>query len=220
MEYQEENYLSLSGIQHFEFCRRQWALIHIEQQWQENVRTLEGQFLHEKVHNEDRPEKRGNIIISRSVPVFSRILGVSGICDVVEFHLVEDGINIYGREGLYRPIPVEYKRGKPKKNDADNMQLCAQALCLEEMLLCNIDFGYLYYGEIQQRSMVIFDDRLREKVRKAFKEMHQLYERRYTPKVKMTKSCKACSLMDICIPKLYSCMPVNTYIKKHIGEDI
>lgn len=220
MEYQEEDYLSLSGIQHYIFCRRQWALIHIEQQWQENVRTLEGKFLHERAHSTDITEKRGDIIITRGMPIFSRTLGISGVCDVVEFHATKDGVHIHGREGLYSPIPVEYKRGKPKSDESDAMQLCAQAICLEEMLLCEIGYGYLYYGEVQQRTIITFDSRLRDRVKMSFQEMHQLYERRYTPKVKMSKSCKACSLVDICVPKLCSGMSVKAYINKYIGDDM
>lgn len=138
MEYQEEDFLLLSGIQHFVFCRRQWALIHIEQQWQENLRTVEGGILHEKTHDYTIKEKRGDLIISRSMGIYSRTLGITGACDVVEFHKSRDGVALYGREGNYKPVPVEYKRGKPKQGNADVLQLCAQAMCLEEMLLCRI----------------------------------------------------------------------------------
>ena len=143
--YKEEDYLQLSGIQHFAFCRRQWALAYIELQWDENVRTVEGKLLHEKAHDPTNAEKRGDLIISRGMPVYSRELGISGECDVVEFHRSQDGITLFGRDGLYEVIPIEYKRGKPKENDVDILQLMAQALCLEEMLCCQIPFGYLYY---------------------------------------------------------------------------
>lgn len=219
-EYKEEDYLSLSGIQHFVFCRRQWALIHIEQQWQENVRTMEGQFLHEKTHDSTAAsEKRGDLIISRGMPVYSKILGVNGACDVVEFHKVEDGIAIFGKEGLYSPVPVEYKRGSSKENDSDRLQLCTQAICLEEMLLCRIESGFLFYGETKRREEVQFDEALRNKVTEMFEEMHQMYNRRYTPKVKTSKSCKACSLADICLPKLCKNVSVKSYIKRSIGSD-
>ena len=132
--YKEEDYLQLSGIQHFAFCRRQWALAYIELQWDENVRTVEGKLLHEKAHDPTNAEKRGDLIISRGMPVYSRELGISGECDVVEFHRSQDGITLFGRDGLYEVIPIEYKRGKPKENDVDILQLMAQALCLEEML--------------------------------------------------------------------------------------
>lgn len=113
--YKEEDYLQLSGIQHFAFCRRQWALAYIELQWDENVRTVEGKLLHEKAHDPTNAEKRGDLIISRGMPVYSRELGISGECDVVEFHRSQDGITLFGRDGLYEVIPIEYKRGKPKE---------------------------------------------------------------------------------------------------------
>lgn len=213
MEYNEDDFLLLSGIQHFAFCRRQWALIHIEQQWQENLRTVEGNILHEKAHDDGFSEKRGDLIISRGMAVFSRTLGVSGVCDVVELHKCANGVSIFGREGLYQPIPVEYKRGKPKENDADILQLCGQAMCLEEMLLCEIKEGYMFYGETKHRLKVILDNDLRERVRDMLHEMHEIFNRRYTPKVKLTKGCKACSLSEICMPKLCKNMSVEKYIR-------
>lgn len=217
-EYNEDDFLLLSGIQHFAFCRRQWALIHIEQQWQENLRTVEGNILHERAHNDGLTEKRGGIITSRGMAIFSRTLGVSGVCDIVELHKSPDGVQIFGREGLYKPVPVEYKRGKPKENDADILQLCGQAMCLEEMLLCEIQEAYMFYGEIKHRLKVSLDRDLRERVKKILKEMHELYERRYTPKVKPTRSCNACSLVEICMPKLYKTSSVNKYISEHLKE--
>jgi CRISPR-associated exonuclease Cas4 len=156
MEYNEEDFLMLSGIQHFAFCRRQWALIHIEQQWQENVRTVEGNILHESAHKDDFNERRGNVVITRGMPVYSRTLGINGVCDVVEFHADSSGVSIFEREGTYLPIPIEYKHGKPKEDDMDALQLCAQAMCIEEMMLCHIDAGYLYYGETRHRHRIEF----------------------------------------------------------------
>lgn len=218
MEYKEEDFLLLSGIQHFVFCKRQWALIHIEQQWQENLRTIEGGILHEKTHDDTIKEKRGDIIISRGMAIFSRSLGLTGTCDVVELHKAKDGVKIFGRDGTYKPIPIEYKRGKPKEDDSDVLQLCAQAICLEEMLLCKIPEGFLFYGETKRRLKIIFDEELRERLKTIIKEMHELYDRRYTPKVKLSKSCKACSLIELCIPKLCKNLSVNDYIKKNIME--
>ncbi|OPX44507.1 hypothetical protein CLHUN_15000 [Ruminiclostridium hungatei] len=218
MEYNEEDFLLLSGIQHFAFCRRQWALIHIEQQWQENLRTVEGNILHEKAHDDGFSEKRGDIIISRGMAVFSRTLGVSGVCDIVELHKCADGVSIFGREGLYKPVPVEYKRGKPKENEADILQLCGQAMCLEEMLLCEIKEAYMFYGETRHRLKVILDEDLRRSVKDTVQEMHDLYSRRYTPVVKPSKSCKACSLEDICMPRLCKQPSVSKYIKDSLKE--
>lgn len=217
--YNEEEYLQLSGIQHFAFCRRQWALAYIELQWSENVRTVEGKLLHEKAHDVTSEEKRGDLIISRAMPVHSRELGISGECDIVEFHRKETGITLSGRDGKYEVVPIEYKRGRPKHDDVDILQLTAQAMCLEEMLCCEIPNGYLYYGETRHRSKVIFEESVRKKVRDSFQEMHQYYERRYTPKVKRTKSCNACSLKDICLPVLGVGKSAASYIDKTIAQE-
>ncbi|KJS49054.1 CRISPR-associated protein Cas4 [Desulfosporosinus sp. BICA1-9] len=218
MEYQEEDFLLLSGIQHYVFCKRQWALIHIEQQWQENLRTVEGAILHEKTHDSTIKEKRGALIISRGMGVFSRTLGITGACDVVEFHKSRDGVTLYGREGTYLPVPVEYKRGKPKQDNADVLQLCAQAMCLEEMLLCTIRSGFLYYGEPKRRTKVALDVENREEVIRICREMHELYDKRYTPKVRTTKACKACSLKELCLPKLCKNPSALDYMRKTISE--
>ena len=218
MEYKEEDFLLLSGIQHFAFCKRQWALIHIEQQWQENLRTIEGEILHEKKHDNTIKETRGDLIISRGMGIFSSSLGLTGACDVVELHRSPDGVSIFGRDGTYKSVPVEYKRGKPKEDESDSLQLCAQAMCLEEMLLCEIPEAFLFYGETKRRLKIILDDVLRERVKTIAKEMHELYDKRYTPKVKPSKSCKACSLAEICIPKLCKNPSVNNYIKKNLLE--
>jgi len=215
----EDNYLMLSGIQHFQFCKRQWALIHIEQQWEENVRTMEGNLLHRHAHDSLKTESRGDILITRGIPVFSSELGTNGVCDVVEFHRSDDGIYLTGKEGRYIPYPIEYKRGRPKKGDMDCVQLTAQAMCLEEMLCYDIPYGFLFYGETRHREKVFFTDQLRCKVREIFAEMHQYYTRRYTPKVKPTKSCNACSLKDVCLPKLCRNIRASTYVERMIKGD-
>ncbi len=218
MEYREEDFLNLAGIQHFAFCRRQWALIHIEQQWAENLRTVEGNIMHERAHDGELTEKRGDMLITRALPVFSRSLGVNGICDVVEFHQTPNGVTLTGWDGLYQPVPVEYKKGKPKEHQADELQICCQAMCLEEMLLCKISFGYLYYGEPRRRTKVNFASELREAVQKMAEEMHQYYARGYTPKSKAGKHCKACSLADLCLPKLCLNRSAKEYINRHLTE--
>lgn len=200
MSYSEDEYLMLSGLQHFVFCRRQWALIHIEQQWAENYRTVDGSIMHRNVHDKSFNETRGDIIITRSMAVSSSELGLSGECDVVEFHRSVNGISIYGHEGMYKVVPIEYKRDEPKENQCDALQLCAQALCLEEMLCCDIPFGYLYYGETRRRLKVEFDEGLRKNVRIAVAEMHLLFSKRHTPKCKRSRSCNACSVKNICLP--------------------
>ena len=219
MAYKEDEYLMLSGIQHFKFCRRQWALIHIEQQWSENVHTVIGELMHKKVHDPSVKEKRKETLLVRALPVSSKELGVSGECDLVEFHKCEDGITLSGHRGLYSVFPVEYKKGKPKITDEDKLQLTAQAMCLEEMLCCDISYGYIFYGETRHRMKVEFTDEVREKVRKIFAEMHKYYEQRYTPKVKTSKKCNACSLKDICIPVLNKKNSVSGYIDRIIAEE-
>lgn len=218
-EYREEDFLQLAGLQHFCFCRRQWALIHIEQQWEENVLTVKGDLFHEKVHDGSSTEKRKNVIVSRGMPIHSRTLGVSGECDVVEFVRAEEGISLPGREGKYILYPIEYKRGRSKLTDEDRMQLTAQAICLEEMFVAEIPRAYLFYGETRRRECVEITDTMRDECRRLMKEMHQLYERGYTPKVKKTKKCGACSLKEICLPKLEKGKNVALYIAEHLkGE--
>lgn len=219
MEYDEEDYLSIAGLQHFAFCRRQWALAYIEMQWEENFRTAEGHILHENAHDPFFPEKRGNVLFSRGMAVFSRSLGVNGVCDVVEFHASPDGVPLAGRDGKWLPVPVEYKRGSPKESDADRLQLCCQAMCLEEMLLCgSIARAYLYYGETAHRAAVPLGEDLREKVKNMLLEMHELYHRKYTPRGKLSKSCNACSLKNLCVPRLLRVGPPSEYIRRRLEE--
>ena len=219
MMYAEEDYLMLSGIQHFAFCRRQWALIHIEQQWAENYRTTAGKLMHKKAHDEGSFEKRGDLLIVRGLRISSRELGLSGQCDVVEFHRMADGVTLFGYDGKWSLVPIEYKHGIPKENNADELQLCAQAMCLEEMFQTNISDGYLYYGENRRRSHVEFANDLREEVKTTAKEMHELFQRGYTPNVKPTKKCRACSLENLCIPKLQKAENVRKYIEQGIKDD-
>jgi len=208
----EEDWLLLSGLQHFAFCRRQWALIHIENQWAENFRTVDGHLMHERVHDQEFRESRGDRLTVRGLAIHSAQLGISGQCDAVEFQRDPDGISLRDREGLWQPYPVEYKRGKPKEGNADELQLCAQAMCLEEMLCCTVPEGALYYGEPRRRTVVQFTPELRQQVQDSLTEMHQLYQRRYTPKVKPSKACSACSLKDLCLPKLMSRKKVADYL--------
>jgi CRISPR-associated exonuclease Cas4 len=216
--YAEEDYLMLSGIQHFSFCRRQWAIIHVEQQWEENVRTTAGELMHKKAHDEGAFEKRGNLLTVRGLRISSRELGLSGQCDVVEFRQDAAGIALFGYEGKWKPVPVEYKHGAPKEHQADELQLCAQAMCLEEMLQTEILQGYLFYGENRRRTQVEFTDSLRDEVRKLTREMHELFRRGYTPNARPTKQCKACSLENLCVPKLQKAMKVRDYIEQGMND--
>lgn len=218
MEYNEDDYLMISGIQHFKFCRRQWALIHIEQQWADNVHTVIGELMHKRVHDPYLREKRKDIVIARALPVSSRAMGVSGECDVVEFHRCDDGIRLHGHRGLFSVYPIEYKKGRSKLTEEDKLQLAAQAMCLEEMFSTEVPEGAIFYGESRRREIVDITSDLRTEVEKMFEEMHQYYNRHYTPKVKYSKSCNACSLKDICLPKLGKAISVKRYLDQMLEE--
>lgn len=217
MGYKEADYLMLSGLQHFVFCRRQWALIHIEQEWEENLLTIEGHEIHERVDAPQIREKRGDMLYVRAMPIHSSTLGISGICDMVEFKKDASGVSLHGEEGLYIPKPIEYKRGKPKTHEADILQLTAQVICLEEMLATEITEAALFYNEVKRRQNVTITDELRQKVKKLTKEMHHYYERRYTPRVKTGKHCNSCSLRHICLPTLMNRETVATYMNRMLN---
>ncbi len=213
-----DEYLQIAGIQHFCFCRRQWALAYIEQQWSENFYTAQGHVDHERAHDEAVKEKRGNRLVVRGMRVISHRLRMTGICDVVEFQSCAEGIFLQGQEGRWRPMPIEYKHGSPKETDADRVQLCAQAMALEEMLVTEITLGALYYATPRRREMVELTPQLREKTQNLAKEMVSYWRRGYTPKVRPTKACNACSLKEICVPKLYRYGNAQSYITSHITE--
>lgn len=218
-EYTEDEYLMLSGIQHFAFCRRQWALIHLEGLWQENLRTTEGKILHERCHDDAQVEKRGEVLICRDMRIFSRSMGISGASDVVEFYQVQDGATLAGRDGQWQPYPVEYKHGEAKQDDIDILQLCAQAMCLEEMFCCSVPEGAMFYEKTHRRQKVEFSDALREQVREDFQEMHRIFRRGQTPMVKRRKSCNACSLKELCLPQILKKPSVAAYYQAHFGEE-
>lgn len=234
----EEELLPLSALQHLAFCPRQCALIHIEQIWEDNPRTLEGQHLHFQVHEEaPRRERRGDLLIVRGLPLRSFQLGVSGIADVVEFHKVAagsrketstaPGISLKGLPGLWRPFPVEYKRGKPKPDSCDEVQLCAQAICLEEMLGVAVPEGALFYGAQQRRHSVVFHKGLREKAEQVAQALHELMAQRETPRAVWEPKCRNCSLIRFCLPETVGSgrsaekylLKALTQIEERAGED-
>ena len=217
----QDDDLQLSGIQHFSFCRRQWALIHIEDQWQENGLTAEGRVQHDRVHDESISDFRGGVLTLRGMRIRSDRLRVSGVCDAVEFTPDPDGIALRGREGLWRPCPVEYKHGAGKLSDCDRLQLAAQALCLEEMLCCEIPAGALFYWKTRRRERVEIDAGLREKTERMLREMREYYDRHYTPRVKPGKACESCSLSDACLPRLLrkgEAASAAEYVRRHAAE--
>jgi CRISPR-associated exonuclease Cas4 len=195
VSYTEDDLLPLSGLQHLAFCERQCALIHIEQAWAENLYTAEGRVLHERVHEADQ-QSRGEIRVEYSMPLRSLRLGLIGKADVVEFHRSRDST-----AQKWRPFPVEYKRGRPKKANVDKVQLCAQALCLEEMLDVEVPSGALFYGKTRHRQDVVFDADLRSETEETAARFHALIEAGMTPKPVYGKQCDTCSLKDLCLPK-------------------
>lgn len=178
--------LSLSGLQHLAFCPRQWALIHLEQAWAENRLTAEGRLLHERA---DLPcqVRRHDLRTVRGLALASQRLGLSGRADIVEFRP--------------EPFPVEYKRGRRKPDDCDLVQLCAQALCLEEMLKCSVPRGAIFYGQPRRRIDVEFTLEMRKRTETLAAEMHQLYDARRTPAAQPGPHCQSCSLVHICLPQ-------------------
>lgn len=213
----EEEYLLISGIQHFIFCRRQWALIHIERLWEENFFTLDGQIKHEKV-DEGVYETKNDKKILRSLPVVSHELRIQGKCDVVELRPDSEGFYFSKYEEKYNVYPIEYKRGKPKKDESDKMQLLAEAMCLEEMLGVRIKEGACFYFETRRRESFIFTEDMRDRLVKMIEEMNQYYDRRYTPRVKKSSKCKSCSLKNLCLPELSEAGSVSKYMEKRIKE--
>jgi CRISPR-associated exonuclease Cas4 len=199
----EDDLLPISGLQHLQFCERQWGLIHIEQQWEENRLTAEGRILHERVH-EAGTEARSGLVVARGLHLQSLRLGLTGQADVVEFHGSEDGIELPSRKGRWHPFPVEYKRGRPKANFCDEVQLCAQTLCLEEMFGTVIESGALFYGMNRRRTEVRFDAALRKRTEELTGRMHQLYSTGVTPVAVYAKKCERCSLYDRCLPRTAS----------------
>jgi CRISPR-associated exonuclease Cas4 len=212
--YRDDQLLAVSGLQHIAFCPRQCALIHLEQAWSENFLTAQGRLMHERVHSTES-ETRGDVRITRGLPLRSQRLGLVGVADVVEFHRdPESTFKLPGRQGTWRVYPVEYKRGKRKKGNIDEVQLCAQALCLEEMLDVNILEGSLYYGQTKNRVVVAIDEPLRRETEQLAERFHELMDSGQTPPPTIGPQCKSCSLAEECMPAL----PKNAaaYLEKMI----
>ncbi|MBI2918920.1 MAG: CRISPR-associated protein Cas4 [Chloroflexi bacterium] len=201
----EDDLLPISALQHLTFCERQWGLIHLEGAWQDNVLTVEGTQLHDRAHDPDtETEVRGNVRTARGLRLRSLQLGLTGMADVVEFHAaseLEAGIQLEGAPGLWQPFIVEYKRGHPKIGREDEVQLCAQALCLEEMLGVSILSSAFFYGEPRRRSDVVLDQGLRQETEALVARLHELTRAGATPPAQYAKKCNSCSLVDLCLPR-------------------
>lgn len=182
-----DDYIPISALQHYLYCPRQCALIHVEQTYDENLFTLRGNRVHEKAHEAER-EMVAGVRVERSLPLYSVSLGLTGKADIVEF--LEDDT----------PYPVEYKAGSRKKREADDVQLCAQAMCLEEMLGVRVPEGSIYYSRSRRRRIVSFRDELRHMVRATTQNVRQLYQRDTLPEPAADDRCRACSLIDACMP--------------------
>lgn len=209
--FSESDLLPISALHHLVFCERQWALIHLEQQWAENRLTAEGRVMHERTHREES-ESRHDLRIVRGLRISSMRLGLVGMADVVEFMREEKeveaaspnrttAIRLEGVGGWWRPAPVEYKHGKPKPDRSDEVQLCAQALCIEEMLGVAIPGGAIFYGRPRRRTQIAFDAPLRLETTTLTTRLHELHLAEKTPPPVYSKKCLNCSLLDICRPK-------------------
>ncbi len=208
----DDDLLSLSALQHFAFCPRQCALIHIEQVWVENRFTAEGRVMHDKAHDGDQVETRDGVRVERGIALRSLRLGLIGKSDIVEFHRAAEGRGCV-------PFPVEYKRGKPKPDDCDKVQLCAQAMCLEEMLGVEIPAGAIFYGKTRRRLDVVFDAELRRSTENAAVSLREFIRKGITPKPVYTSKCEACSLIDVCLPKRFEkTEKVEEYLRRAIVE--
>ena len=209
--FSDEDLLPISGLQHLMFCERQWALIHMEMEWDENVRTVEGKQLHEFVH-EQGTNVRGGVRMVRGLRLRSLRLGLYGVADLVEFHASGDGdalngakldgAKLPGLSGRWCLYTVEYKRGLKRYDRADETQLCAQALCLEEMLNVVVTKGAIYYGQPRRRSEIDLSLDLREEVARLCSRARELYDARQIPPPRVGRHCSNCSLENICMPNL------------------
>ncbi len=221
--FNETELLPISRLADIEFCERRAALHLIEMVWDDNIHTAEGTVLHERAHGDDILEKRGDLIIARGLWLRSLRLGMVGKADVVEFHRTDDSditaANIRGKRGRWKVYPVEYKPGRLKQQRSFQIQLCAQTLCLEEMLGCSIPEGALYYGKPHRRLVVKFDKGLRTETQQLCISLHELVRAGKTPPARYEKKCKSCSLIDICMPNVTDASKsVSNYLTRMLGD--
>jgi len=206
--YTESELLPISALQHIVFCERQCALIHLEQVWIENQFTAEGRLLHERTHSQES-ENRRKKHTERGMPIRSLELGISGMADIIEYN--ENNM----------PYPIEYKRGRPKVKNMDEIQLCAEAMCIEEMIGVRLNEGALFYGKTRRRKTIIFNDELRTQTKNAAKRLHELISKGTTPSPIYTQKCRRCSFYDLCKPKFFSKKHnVEQYIKRMLTKSI
>lgn len=213
-----EDKIQISGIQHYLYCKRRWALLYIENIWQDNFLTLDGDRVHEKAHNQNIKESRKDKFIERGVYISSEKYNLSGQCDVIEYIKDNNGIQLKNKKGLWIIVPVEYKHGDGSSLDVDKYQLFAQILCLEEIFQCSIKYGCLYYKKTNKRISVDFNDFEREKIISIINEINLLLKENKTPKIKYSsKKCKNCSLLEKCNPKILDTKSINKYLEEVIN---
>lgn len=220
--YTEEDMLMLSGIQHYMFCPRQWGLIHLSQEWEDNRLTVEGQLLHENVDNPFYRQKNGDRITLRSVQIASHKLGLYGIADAIELLPADSANNAITHNkypGFWYPYPIEYKRGHHKPDECDEVQLTAQVICLEEMYGIHIEYGAMFYGETRRREIIHINEQLRKLTFECASAMHYYWNRQNLAKARKTARCKKCSLIDICLPHLEQQSNVSDYLKRYLYEE-
>jgi len=221
--YSEDDLLPLSGLQHLAFCERRWALVHLEQQWQENLFTAEGKLLHEKAHSAEI-ESRPEVLVRRTLPLRSFRLGLSGQTDIVEFLPCvegETGVSMPRRKGLWKPYPIEYKRTRDQHGStAYRIQLCAQALCLEEMLLVPVPAGAVFDAKAKRREAVIFDQPLRQEVEDLAALMHGIRLSGTTPRATYAKKCEGCSMKSVCLPAVVESASASRYLTRAIEANL
>ena len=205
-KYDESERLAISAVKQYAYCPRRFGLMFIDGEWGDNYKITEGNILHEKVNDPFFSEKRGDRFISRSVPVFSDSLNLYGVSDIVEFLRSDNGVNIGTREGLWLINPIEYKNGKPEKSHSDKYQLCAQALCLEEMFKTIIKSGDIYYGKLRKRETIILTDEIKAKTKDIIREINFLFDSGFSqiPSKPENQNCSLCSLLDICVPTIFN----------------
>lgn len=222
MTYSEDDMLMLSGVQHYVFCPRQWALIHMDQQWAENVLTTEGHILHKNVDNPAYRQKLNDRITLRSVHIASKELGLYGITDAIELQPTEEEVNCITHPkftGCFIPYPVEYKHGHHKTDECDTMQLVCQVMCLEEMYNITIPKAALFYWEVRQREEIEITEELRSQARFYATDMHRVFKSQTLPLASEGPKCRRCSLKDICMPNIQNMQTVATYLKNNLYEE-
>jgi CRISPR-associated exonuclease Cas4 len=220
--FSEDDLLPLSGLQHMAFCERRWALVHVEQIWENNRFTAEGNLIHQKAHSGEI-ESRPGVLVRRTLPIHSFRLGISGQADIVEFQPAasgQHGVILDGRRGTWRPYPIEYKRSRDKAgSQAYRIQLCAQAHCLEEMLRIDVPEGAVYDAATRRRQIIAMDARLRAAVESTAKHMHELFSFGVTPAPIFKKACKSCSLIERCFPeRIGQPRSIEAYYRRFLKE--